>query len=89
MIQYKPLAHPDLEIAVVTTETDGIVTALTIYFRTLTSLVDPVAYAEALDQEIISEAGLVETAVLSNFHLASQETRGLQYHYCCTATVTI
>jgi hypothetical protein len=89
MLQYRPLGHPDLEIAVVTTETDGVVTALTIYFRTLVSLVDPVTYASDLDQEIISEAGISESAVLSDFHLASQETRGTQYHYSVTAVVTV
>jgi hypothetical protein len=76
-------------MAVVSEETAGVVTLVTVYFRTLAALVDPVAYASTLGQEIISAAGLQEGFSLSDFHLVSQETRGSYRYYCVTAAVTV
>jgi len=89
MLQYQPLAHPDYEMAVVVDETEGVATAVTIYFRTVTALVDPVTFASTLGSEILSAAGLAEDFVLSDFHLSTQETRGTYRYYCVTAALAV
>jgi hypothetical protein len=88
MLQYTPLAHHDYELAVTVAETDGVASSLTIYFRTRVSLVDPLASASSISEEILSAAGLSEDYALSDFHLASQTTRGSYYYYAVTCAVT-
>jgi len=91
MLEYKPIAHPEVSLAVVVTEVNDIPSALRIYLRTQMTIATPATYitANSLVPEVLSRAGLPETYTLSNYAVVSSETRGQLYFYVISADVTV
>lgn len=90
MIQYKPLAHPEVELAVVVTEVNDVPASVRIYLKSRTIISTPLTYitSNALEQEVLSRAGLPETYTLGTYALVASAPRGSLYFYTLSADVT-
>jgi hypothetical protein len=89
MLEYKPTAHPELHMAVVTTEENNLPVSLYIYLKSRISFVSPADYVtdNSLVPEVMARAGLSEDYTLENFHIVAQSSLGGYYFATVSADI--
>lgn len=87
---YKPISTPAVEIAVVTTSSSATVTTVRIYLRAQSTLATPETFVtdNALEHEVVSQAGLAEATTFTSYAAISSTTYGDEYVYIVDATVS-
>lgn len=88
-IDYQPIGTDVVDIAAVATMVDGVATEVRIYLRSMVTLAAPTTYIpdNALEHEVISRAGLVESVTFASYTLVSSQTLGGIYNYVLDATI--
>lgn len=88
--QYKPIGTQAVDMAVATTLTDGVVTAVEITLRTKAALATPSTFItdNSLESEVVSRAGLDESTTFASYADTSSVQHGSDYVYVVTAAVS-
>jgi len=88
--QYYPVGTQVVGMAVTTTLTSGVPSAVQITLHSREVLATPATFVtdNSLQPEVLSRAGLPEDSTLSDYALAASSTEGIDYVYVLTATVT-
>lgn len=88
--QYRPIGTLAVDMAVATTLTSGVPSAIQITLRSRAIITTPTTFItdNALEQEVLSRAGLSEDMTLSAYVLADSSTEGFDYTYVLTAALT-